>query len=719
MKKFLSLTLTMAILLATVVVGVVTASAQSFDTAIKVGSATYVADIGDTFTYTVMLKSDRPLATGQFELPVNFAYLEGDSEDELNTCIEDTMPVVGDTGLVQRFDTPSVYNVKGYVLNFATGGSYDFTTSRVAFTMKFKVLKAGAISLDPTLCDFIDADGEDMIDYDYHTVSGNIETSVIVSLAKQNSYSLKAPLIKSFTNNNGSVRISWGAVDGAAKYRVFRQNNGKWSTIGTVATTYFDDKNVVAGETYAYTVRCIDANGKTFTSDYVSTGWNHTYYSYPPITSFDSTEDGLKLTWNAIDGVPAYLIFRKNGTKWKTYDTSYENTYVDTNVEPGTQYTYTIRCLNRKGELISGYNTTGYSAYYLGAPVMKSVTNGNGCVSVKWEAMNGAEKYRVFRKTADTNWYKIADTTAVSYNDKVVDSDVTYSYTVRCISADAKKYTSPVDPVGKSVHYIAAPVIKKFENTENGTVISWNEVNGAEHYRVFRKNGSSWKKLADTSELSYTDTNVKSGTAYQYTVRCIDENGAFISAYNSTGWKNTYLSAPTVTSVVNNVGYVRVNWAKMTGAEKYRVFRKTGTGGWKKLGDTTGVYYNDKTAVSGTKYSYTVRCINAGGTAYTSPFNSGKSITYIAAPTLKSVAKVTGGVKFTWTKSTGAEKYRVFRKTGSGSWAKLADTTAATWTDKTVKSGTKYTYTVRCITANGKTYTSAFNTKGLAITYKK
>ena len=49
MKKLLSLTLIAAILLTVVMVGVVGASAQAYDTAIVVGSTTDVADIGETF----------------------------------------------------------------------------------------------------------------------------------------------------------------------------------------------------------------------------------------------------------------------------------------------------------------------------------------------------------------------------------------------------------------------------------------------------------------------------------------------------------------------------------------------------------------------------------------------------------------------------------------------------------------------------------------------
>ena len=79
---------------------------------------------------------------------------------------------------------------------------------------------------------------------------------------------------------------------------------------------------------------------------------------------------------------------------------------------------------------------------------------------------------------------------------------------------------------------------------------------------------------------------------------------------------------------------------------------------------------------------------------------------------------MTGGIKVTWSKSAGAAKYRVFRKTGSGKWVTLADTTALSYVDKTAKKGTKYTYTVRCVSADGKTFTSAYNTTGLSIVKK-
>ena len=45
-------------------------------------------------------------------------------------------------------------------------------------------------------------------------------------------------------------------------------------------------------------------------------------------------------------------------------------------------------------------------------------------------------------------------------------------------------------------------------------------------------------------------------------------------------------------------------------------------------------------------------------------------------------------------------------------------TASTTWTDKKVKSGTRYTYTVCCVSANGKVVQSAYNATGKTITYR-
>ncbi len=82
-----------------------------------------------------------------------------------------------------------------------------------------------------------------------------------------------------------------------------------------------------------------------------------------------------------------------------------------------------------------------------------------------------------------------------------------------------------------------------------------------------------------------------------------------------------------------------------------------------------------------------------------------------------SKAQVGKYIRLTWGKVDGAEQYRVFRKTGKGKWTVLTDTKDTAWTDKTVKSGTQYTYAVRCVSADGKTLTSAYRKPGTTVVF--
>lgn len=263
----------------------------------------------------------------------------------------------------------------------------------------------------------------------------------------------------------------------------------------------------------------------------------------------------------------------------------------------------------------------------LATPKISALSCAYGGVSIKWSKGTGAQKYRVFYKN-NGKWTKLADTTAVSYVDATAASGTTRTYTVRCISADAKTYTSNYDTVGTSLYFVAAPRVSAIQNGNGYTQLTWAAVKGASKYRVFVKNGSSWKKLADTKATSYKNTAVKGGTAYTYTVRAMDGNGKFVSAYNTAGWSYTYIAPPALPTLKNTKNGVQLSFTKPAGGSYLRIFRKTGSGGWAKLADTSATSYVDKTAKNGVKYAYTLRCINKGGTKYFSGYNTtGKAIT--------------------------------------------------------------------------------------------
>ena len=265
--------------------------------------------------------------------------------------------------------------------------------------------------------------------------------------------------------------------------------------------------------------------------------------------------------------------------------------------------------------------------FMLDTPALGTVTNTYNGVNFTWKASKGAAKYRVFRKEGRSGWLKIADTKSLSYEDKKVKSGVNYTYTVRCISADGKVLTSGYDTVGKSITYVAAPRITKFENVNAGLKINWSASKGAVYYRVMYKSGRTWVKLADVRGTTYTATKIASGTKRYYTVRAMNAKRQFVSGYNTTGWPATYIAPPALPKLTNTKNGVLVKYTKPRGSVYVRVMRKTAKGKWVKIADTTASKIVDKTAKNNVKYYYTVRCIAKGGKTFQSGYNAtGKSI---------------------------------------------------------------------------------------------
>ena len=264
----------------------------------------------------------------------------------------------------------------------------------------------------------------------------------------------------------------------------------------------------------------------------------------------------------------------------------------------------------------------------LATPQITKAVNIEAGVKLTWGKVSGAKKYSVFRKTGDGKFEKLGNTTAVSYADKTAVSGVTYTYTVRCISLDGKYYSSDYDKTGRSITFISRPRFTAFVNTAKGTELSWSKPAGAQKFRVFVKNGKSWKKLADTTATSYTNTQVESGGRYTYTVRCISTDGKqYTSGYNEAGRNYQFIARPALPTLKNTKNGVLISLKQVTGAEKYRIFRKTGSGKWTKIADTTKLSYTDKTAKNGTTYTYTVRCVSKDGKSYTSAYHTaGKAI---------------------------------------------------------------------------------------------
>ena len=234
--------------------------------------------------------------------------------------------------------------------------------------------------------------------------------------------------------------------------------------------------------------------------------------------------------------------------------------------------------------------------------------NTNQGVKVSWKANSKAESYRVYRKAdGDKNW-KIIDTVSADETfiyDKTAKSGVKYFYTVRGFNyVGGGDYNKD----GIAITHLDVPE-STAKNTSKGIYLKWSKIAGAEKYRVYRQtNGSTeWKLVGTTKKNTFTDKTAKSGTKYNYRVRAVADND--MSSFATVG--RYYLSTPKLTSASNTSSGVKVKWEKVTGAQGYKIYRKTSKNGNWKLIDTTSsnkkFNYTDKSAVNGKTYYYSVQ----------------------------------------------------------------------------------------------------------------
>ena len=528
------------------------------------------------------------------------------------------------------------------------------------------------------------------------TVSFAADESDIVPAAPHNIAAVNAAT---------GVSVTWEQVENTAGYKIFRcANDGEYEQIGDVrgfSANSFTDTTAVSGTQYTYSVISYNA----FNESEISEGSTVVYLKQPTLTKAGSGCGGIELQWKKSDGAEGYTVYRKNG---KTDAVIVELggdgvcSYIDKTVKDNKKYEYTVVAHRGIYRSSFAYKTSGV---YITAPTLDRTKVYNGYVTVFWNGTKTADKYRIYRKTADSSWTKLAtlDKSSSCFKDDTVSNGRTYYYTVRAIDGE---YISGYDRKGVVAKYVGAPKNVTLNNYFGNTIcVKWDKVSGATEYIVYRRdtNNTDWIELGKTTGCRYEDGKITNGIKYTYTVKARGTNGgkSGCSSYVSL----TALKRPTTLSAKSTYGCVSVSWTKMSSATGYRLYRKLqGDTKWtliEKISGNSTTSYKDKDVKNGKTYLYTVR--QTRGSELGSYLKDGVKVKYISAPKL-TAKHSPKGIVLSWSKSTTGTGYIVQRKAaGESKWKSLATVgklTTVTYTDKSPAYGKKNSYRIVVKDAN-------------------
>lgn len=333
--------------------------------------------------------------------------------------------------------------------------------------------------------------------------------------------------------------------------------------------------------------------------------------NYPEITSFSNTAKGTKISWSKYDSATKYRVYVRNGSSWRRVGETTTTSFTHNSLKNNTTYVYTVRALDKKNNFVSDFNRDGYSNVFIAPPAISSIENIDGGVKIKWSKNSYVPNYRVYRKTKNTSWTRLGSTKNGSFTDTTAASGASYTYTIRAL--DKKDNFISYFNSGKGITYVKAPTITKIENTATGSKITWSKCSGAAKYRVYYLKNNSWKRLTTTTSTSYTHGKLTNGKKYTYTVRCLDKKDKFVSGFSKTGKTNLFLAPPAISSVSKAENGNLISWKSVSGADGYRLYRKSYGSSWSRIVSTTDNSFVDTTAGKNTVIAYTLRCLDENG----------------------------------------------------------------------------------------------------------
>ena len=513
--------------------------------------------------------------------------------------------------------------------------------------------------------------------------------------------------VSSLTNLETGVRIKWNAISEAAEYNVYRKfGEGSWKKIASTGSTSYVDGTAQNNITYTYRVKAVDGAGESICS-YDTAGKSITYFAVPTLVSCVREGTGLKVTWQAVEGVSYYAVLRKvGGGVWEYVTRTSSTSYTDLSVPSATAARYTVRCADADGNYLSDYNGTGVGATtYTDTPVMTGATNGNGYINITWGDVDTATNYNVYRRTGEKeSWTKIASAVSgTGYSDPGPVNGKTYYYAVS-VSDGSGNDLSLYNTAGISITYYDMPKNLSVSNGATGVEFTWDKVDGIGSYQIYRKTGSSsWVKVGTAATNSYTDQTVVNLGHYTYTVSCL-KGGSEVSTKHSTGEAIQFHSAPRIAGLTNEDGKIKVTWNTVDGISVYRLYCKVGSGSWQKVYEGANASYTETGVTSGTKYTYKAVCLESG--TVVSASGNELSVTYLAPPS-NLATTLSGGITLTWSKVTGAASYEIYRRVGTdGSFTKVGTTTDAKYVDGNVVEHVGYTYYVVAVNGTSRSANS-------------
>lgn len=400
--------------------------------------------------------------------------------------------------------------------------------------------------------------------------------------------------LEKFTIPEGVTEIPVKAFCGASKLKQLNLHDG----IKKIGKNAFKDCKKLADINYEGTKA---EYGKVKKGSGVSkfdskVDYNVSYQA--PVKNFKAanTANTITLSWSKSSGATGYRVYKKTSSGWKKLTDTAKTKYSIKNLTPEEEYSYAVRSYyikNGKKVLAPQYEAI-IARTYVNETKKLSATPELNEVSLSWSKVSSATGYRVYIQK-NGKWKKLEDTKKTTYTVEDLKSGTKYKFAVKTKQkVSGKNYWSEIVTVETKTKPGKVTNLKVVSKDIKTVTLSWKKVEGAEAYRVYVKDGDSWKKVANTSKDTYTVKKLIPDTKYSFAVKAynwVDGKRNFalkyatVSATTQEGWyANLRQTSATTESAT-------IKWNKDEGAAGYEIYEPSSRTEWKKLDETKKTTY--------------------------------------------------------------------------------------------------------------------------------
>lgn len=272
---------------------------------------------------------------------------------------------------------------------------------------------------------------------------------------------------------------------------------------------------------------------------------------------------GLK--WQDFEGASQYAVYRKAATgEWEKIATVDEARYFDTEISPGTVYSYKIAALATSGEVFSEEKKVTIPGAVGGefkAPTWSGLRIDRQKIHLRWDKVDGAIAYNIYRsETAGEGYEVVGNVTSIRFVDgNNLEQGATYYYVLTALNeefdeSDRSKERSI--KFGRSAAEIAAaeeaekivledlPITYLFDITKAANGLDMNQpadvflnskgdiyVTDALNYQVnvYENSGEFKFSFGDRSDAPDGEEHADGTFAYPFTIFIDKQDQVFVS----------------------------------------------------------------------------------------------------------------------------------------------------------------------------------------------